>query len=449
MNIFTYDHLPPQTIAMLQSLYSRSPRSVVEHLQQVKEAGSDKFMSQFYVGYGHKSIGDCGTTTIFLEDVSMLAAKAIQDYPLYNGQEASTRYMDMASRPLIDPVGLEEPSWLQRGWMKLYADTLAAMTRYFERTYPIQPGERESLWRKSILARAFDVARGFLPAGATTYVSWHTNLRQAWDRIRLLQHHPLVEVRNLAANLLTQLQEKYPASFCHKVYPESEAFLEKTADSAYAHPSLGIWSGPGGVGRPGFGNLGFYDRGLHHSQNHLWMGRPPKTELPRATEAFGRIRFSFPLDFGSYRDLQRHRSAYQAMPLLTPTTFHWWYMQQILQAPEGQELQRRFVAISQTLQEFGRTVERSGVEHPLETIQYYVPMGYEVQVGLDCSLASAVYIAELRSGQTVHPTLRKVAQKMASFLEYELGVECHADEGPEAWTLKRGTQDIVQVQKED
>lgn len=56
---------------------------MIEHLKRVESVGPEKFMKSYYVGYGHKSIGDCGTTTIFVENVSMLAAKAIQDTQLY------------------------------------------------------------------------------------------------------------------------------------------------------------------------------------------------------------------------------------------------------------------------------------------------------------------------------------------------------------------------------
>lgn len=89
--VIVLDDVPPESNAMLQALYSRSPESVVEHLKRVNSVGPEKFMKSYYVGYGHKSIGDCGTTTIFIENVSMLAAKAIQDTPLYNGQEGDSR----------------------------------------------------------------------------------------------------------------------------------------------------------------------------------------------------------------------------------------------------------------------------------------------------------------------------------------------------------------------
>ena len=102
-DIFVIDDQHPEDLAMLQALYSRSPASVVTHLDKLKQSGSGKFMENYYVGYGHASIGDCGATTVFIEQVSMLVAKAMQDNPLYNGQEASTRYLDFSQQSIVDP----------------------------------------------------------------------------------------------------------------------------------------------------------------------------------------------------------------------------------------------------------------------------------------------------------------------------------------------------------
>lgn len=38
----------------------------------------------------------------------MLAAKAIQDHPLYSGQEASTRYLDMSLQTMVNPIATDE-----------------------------------------------------------------------------------------------------------------------------------------------------------------------------------------------------------------------------------------------------------------------------------------------------------------------------------------------------
>ena len=70
----------PESQAMIQALHSRSTGGVKHHLEILAKKGAENFMANFYVGYGHKSIGDCGTITLFIEGISMLAAKAIQEW---------------------------------------------------------------------------------------------------------------------------------------------------------------------------------------------------------------------------------------------------------------------------------------------------------------------------------------------------------------------------------
>jgi hypothetical protein len=83
------------------------------------------------------------------------------------------------------------------------------------------------------------------------------------------------------------------------------------------------------------------------------------------------------------------------------------------------------------------------IENP-EIRQYYIAMGFNVACELTASLPSAVYIAELRSGQTVHPTLRPIAQKMGIAMESIFPeMALHIDYSPDEWSTKRGTHDIV------
>ena len=213
--VFVFHDLHPEDGAMLQALYSRSPASVVDHLEKVKKSGSGKFMEQFYVGYGHASIGDCGFTTVFIENVSQLVAKAIQDNPLYNGQEASTRYLDFSSQPIINPFGTEEAAAIQKGWMNIYNTCMPKVREALKREYPFNSEDykSEKQWEGAIAARAFDTLRAFLPVGGTTLLSWTTNLRQARDRLMRLTGHPLKEVRSVAENIFQQFAAKYPNSF--------------------------------------------------------------------------------------------------------------------------------------------------------------------------------------------------------------------------------------------
>lgn len=100
------DEFDPETTAMLQAFYSRNSQPIMDRLKEFgdkDEAKVKKALASYYIGYSHASIGDCGSTTIFIENVSHFVAKAIQDNPLYNGQESSTRYINYANQPYVVP----------------------------------------------------------------------------------------------------------------------------------------------------------------------------------------------------------------------------------------------------------------------------------------------------------------------------------------------------------
>lgn len=417
----------PEHQAMLAALYSRSPRSVKLHMDQIRDKGADTFMSKWYVNYGHKSIGDCGTITIFAENVSMLCAKAIQDNPLYNGQEASTRYLDMSKRPCVDPANTPESWSIQSNWITLYENVLADLIPHFEQRFPLEPGQKKSVWKKAVNARAFDVARGFLPAGCTTFVAWHTNLRQAHDHLLQMRHNPCAEIKDVAHKIHAGLLAKYPSSFGHKRYKAQDAYLEESVGRFSfnrTNPVPFRWFSrinPDEIRRDGH-----------------WLllaARPKKTELHQRFRQYGTITFEFPLDFGSYRDLQRQRSCVQEMPLLTTDHgFFPWYLEQLPKETLG--------LVQDTLTHLERKIAQ--LDLPDYEKQYYIAMGYTCPIKITCSLPSAVYIAELRSGTTVHPTLRAVAQKMGDVLvDLFPGIAMHHDKSAGVWDIKRGEQDIV------
>ncbi len=425
-NVVLLDELNPQDLAMLQALYSRSAESVTTHVEKVQKSGSGKFMESYYVGYGHKSIADCGSTTIFLEQVSMLAAKAIQDWPLYSGQETSTRYIDMSKQPIMDPVGTEASAEIQRRWMEFYIKSQEPVGAYLMQVYPRKPDEDERVYAKAIKARTFDILRSFLPAGITTQLSWHTNLRQAADKLALLRHHPLKEISDLANEMHAKLQERFPNSFSHKLYPEQEEyrwFLGR--EFTYYNPK----TSPTDVvctSRINPADLA--------PVMDIITRRPAKTDLPHLLAELGTLTFEFLLDFGSFRDLQRHRNGVCRMPLLTTNfEFRSWYLEQLPPAlrTEAEELIRFQTSAIRAL---GTTPEIQ---------QYYIAMGFNVACKVTYGLPAAIYVIELRSGKAVHPTLRKVAQDMHRALLGEL-FKTHVDLDSDDWDIRRGLQDITE-----
>jgi hypothetical protein len=279
-------------------------------------------------------------------------------------------------------------------------------------------------WKKAIRAKAFDIARSLIPAGTTTLVAWSTNLRQADDHTKEMRHHALPEIREIGSELHSALKEKYPSSFSHERNQAEEDYVERSMKefSFYDVPVTD------------FGYTNRIDKdALLDRAGDLIRQRPKKAELHQRLRRYGSIDFAFKIDFGSFRDIQRQRSAVQEMPLLTTKLgFHPWYLANL---PDWVH------------KEIKRLEERvNALNTDAETRQYYIPMGYQVPEVMSCTLPSAVYIAELRSGTTVHPTLRIRAQQMGEAIkECVPGIAMHHDLTPvDSWDIRRGAQDIVE-----
>jgi len=424
--IFVYDEFGPEDTAMMQALYSRSPKSVVEHVEKVKQSGSGKFMETFYVGYGHMSIADCGSTTIFIEQLSMLADKAIQDNQLYSGQETSTRYIDMSQQAIIDPLGTPESKAIHDKWMAFYINNQGAVQNFIKQKYPKKDDEDEAVYDKAIKARTFDIMRGFLPAGITTQLSWHTNLRQAWDKLSLLRHHPLTEVRDIANDILAKLREKYAHSFSHQLFEEQETYRGYTVSKhTYFQPETAV----------PFQMSTTIKNAELENYTDIFINRPIKTNLPTFLTELGQVTYDFILDFGSFRDIQRHRNGVCRMPLLTTNLgFNAWYLEQL--PTDLQNKAKELIAEQTTALEQLETIP--------EIKQYYIAMGFNVSCRVTYGLPATVYTVELRSNKTVHPTLRKIAHQMQSALHEAFPkLLLHCDLGADDWDIRRGRQDIV------
>ena len=422
----------PEAEAMLQALHSRSIGGLRAHLEKLWRSGPEKFMSLFYVGYGHKSIGDCGSTTLFIEGVSMLTAKAIQDFMLYNGQEASTRYIDFATQRFLDPEGTEHSKRLLERWRQRYLQGLGVVQSNLVQQHPRKEGEKEDVYEKAIKARSFDIMRGFLPAGASTNLAWHGELRHISDHLDRLRHHPLAEVRVVAEALEDALNEAYPSSFQKKRYEDTEDYIEYWMKDTYYFKWSSIY--PHDVG----GSFSCFSKKILAEHRNLLEKRPKQTELPKFLAECGTMRFNYLLDFGSFRDDQRHRAVAQRMPLLTTDHgFSPWYLSQLPDDFKGEVepfLVQQMSCIKNVSQnEFVR--------------QYYCPMGLLVPCQKVGDLPAMTYFVERGARLDVHPTMRRVAQQTGTLMLEELsdlGLHLYMETEGDRFYYKRGEQDITE-----
>lgn len=462
--------------AMIQAFYSRSTLSIEDRLGSCGATAEDvrKKLRQFYIGYGHKSIGQCATKTLFFENISILAAKCIQNNALYNGQECSTRYLDFSERDFIDPLNLG----IGKDLAKFYHFIKEACVKAIPATLSVGT----EITQTSLNARAFDIARFALTAGFTTQVSWSSTFDNIQEHLTWLRSCPVPEVQDLAFATSKRLAEEFPDAFS---FPLLDASYQKELELAFFDSterlSALIKNDPHTKSAT-LGDLEDKDAEVQTNFDYLFSSLIPEAvsqndpllrtrtkyaPLPRNASVNGTFTFTTDLDYASFRDLQRHRSGlclFPAYSLDKIHDLHPWYMQQLcylgimdLKLPPLPSLYSGVssLTVGEMLWEISHTLLPCIAHHIKKTVpsskweavfMYYVPMGCTLPTVFRYDLPQAVYVSELRTGETVHPTVRIAAKCLAkavqkTFPDMPLYVNMSSDKGP---SVKRGTQTITE-----
>jgi hypothetical protein len=432
-----------ECLCMLQAFYSRNPNPVEALLEQVQRLGPANFMSKWYIGYGHDSIGDSATDTLFIEGIADNEAEDLQNHPLARLQRASTRMMDFSKVVFILPTHarqehrdyveslrtfyLEAGPILEEHLIQKNGINLEAMT----------PQEKTATLA-SIKAARFDILRGFLPAGVSTNMSLTLSLRAFKDHLNQMQNFPNPRVQEIVKVVRTALQEKHPSSFPDRQTPEQGAWLNAFYSSVNTPPT----SFKDGVRIPlnengdsvYFQTDDFSPLSMPKEVLELLRTRPPRTPVPKEFNRYGTFCLSFMLDHGSARDLKRHNSLRKEYDRLsTAHGFESWYLDQL-----PSSLRERAVE----LLDMSPTLFEGMSDYDIE---YFMPMGYRVAFKITAGLADLIYLLELRCGDKVHPTLREPLRHVALYFEdIYPDITLYADTAESKFSFTRGSQTIVQ-----
>lgn len=442
-SIFDSRDIPnPESRAVLQALSSRSLDSMRNHIDRVNQDKTENFISVNCIGYGHDSVlENADSIIIHVSGVSMLTAKAIEDFSRFKGTEASTRYINVTSLPFVTAYGTDFENKL----MRKHFD-------FFDRFYPLVVEElfikfpntaldskTQLMHDKAIKAKAFDISRCWLPAGASTVVNWATDIRSLKDHLTMLLAHPLTEIQEVAFTIMTVAKEKYPASFERFPNREHVRFISENAleyfyftEEADYGPT-DVWSSE---------KYSYQQIDICYNADEIDIISEDYTSLfvrPRGCPAprmyVSNFNIAGLMDFGSFRDIQRHRNGKCKMPILEANSFETWYLDQL--SPELREVATTHrLEIEVAIKEF-----RKG-NSALAT-QYLIPFGYRVPYLLEYSFEQMIYVAELRSSKHVHPTCRVVAQATDDFISEKLPfVNLHTDRSDTQFDARRGNHDI-------
>ncbi len=476
-NVFVLRNLPEVIKGALFSRYSRSTLGLRALLLkefilnqdtaftaiagQPHEAGAEQqitaiqkaqnFYDRILDGYGDDSIGELGGAHLAVENISMLAAKMIEDCRLGGSPlEKSTRYIYFDQKIDGQYMFYQEPILMTSAYRDLFLDTcnflfdtysklIPPLTAHIEKDFPKDPDISKTAYAAALRAKVLDCLRGLLPAGALTNMGVFGNGRFFEALIQKLNAHNLAEMQDIGKKSFQELSKVIPsfirraspahkhfqsmAGFSETMRAEIRFFAQKHAQKAAPQKEAGVRLidfDPESVVHVAAAMLFECTKGSLEELQKLCKNLPEEElallfetacssrdnrrhKSPRALE-HASFTFEILADFGVYRDLHRHRILTQERQFLT-CDYGYFVPQEII----GTEMEAEYRG---ALEKGKIAYDAIAAELP-EEAQYVVPMAYHIHWYFHVNLRSLQWLCELRSQPAGHPTYRYIAQEMA------------------------------------
>jgi thymidylate synthase ThyX len=399
---------------------------------------------RIFVGYGDDSVAQLGGAHIACEWVSNVLTKVLQRPRLGAYLEQSTRYI--AYDAPMDSTGryryYREPA-LGPGYetamdeiFTIYSATLPRVAAWVDESFPGDPTPARS---RAVQAKALDLLRGLLPAGALSHMGIFATGQTYEQLILHLLAHPLPEAREAGAGILDSVKAVMPSFVSRVERPDRggewvDYLRERDAAAARWAERLGLGVTEGEGDRPSvkllhvdgdedalLAALLFEASGCSEEDARIRLtalGAGERAQLlselvgtranrrhrpGRGYEAL-RYRFEIVSDYGAFRDLQRHRMLTVQWQRLTPHLG--------AGVPEEVEASGCGDAFRRALEVSAAEWQRLAAEHDERTAMYALSLGYRIRYVLDLNAREAMQLIELRSGREGHPSYRAVAHEM-------------------------------------
>lgn len=388
---------PPTQQAAILAKYSRSPDTVETLIAGTPEFKSDAFQERVVVNYGHSSVAELATIPVCFEGVSIVASKVLESLPRPGCSEKSTRMVKFHRSQWYDPT---EDGSLGEEFANLLQSMFSLYDRVIDWAQTAGFEEREAL----------DIARSILPAGVTTNLGLVAYPRDLAKLQQYLLSSPNPELCNIGRHMQANLQKIGGPLIRHA---EAQPWLQNWQP---AHGGFLPVQAAAGIGAylvqfsaaHRFAEEDFYAFAAQvygmtvDDFIEKMNARPFKAEVPDAFRALRAV-FTICIDFGSFRDLQRHRRMNQQVPLFR-ANYGWVTPKELLNS----DLTKEFCALMHDLQ--GRVHVSS---QPSWARQYVIPMAFLHICEFDMDLQQLYYLTELRTQPGGHINYRQVAWQMA------------------------------------
>ncbi len=422
---------------------------IEDQIMAIKKA--QNFYDRILDGYGDDSIGELGGAHLAVENISMIAAKILEDSRIGGSPlEKSTRYIFFDQKVNGEYLFYREPilmaSAYRDAYIKMcnqlfetYSQLIPPLTELMEKKFPKEHDISKVAYTAALRAKVLDCLRGLLPASTLTNMGVYGNGRFFESTLQKLNSHNLAEMQDIGRKGYQELNKVIPsfvrrAEASHKYQKSFTLFTEqmnndlKSISNKHAYcldkmQTYGVrlvdydMESPTKVAaallfshsNAGLVELSDYCSDLDEEE----LGRILESgcsfrenrrhKSPRALE-HATFTFEILADFGVYRDLQRHRMLTQDRQLLSCNFGHY-----VPQELRGTEMEAIYCG---ALEDAKKVYDLIAVELP-EEAQYVVPMAYNIHWYFHINLRALQWMCELRSAPAGHPTYRYIAQEMA------------------------------------
>lgn len=420
-----------------------------EQLEAIKKAQA--FYDRILDGYGDDSIGELGGAHLAIENISMIAAKLIEDNRIGGSPlEKSTRYIYFDQKVQGEYLFYREPILMTSAYRDIYVQTcnmlfetytrlIPPLTAIIEQKFPKDSTISKTAYAAALRAKVLDCLRGLLPASTLTNMGIFGNGRFFEQMIHKLNCQNLVELQEIGKRSQEELAKVIPsfirradpshrthqgyaqfndtmqselkfmteqyASQCERSLTSGVRLVSYDPDSLTKVAAALLFS----LGNKGLPELWNYCKQLSEEEISRILDSAcnarenRRHKSPRALE-HAYFTFEIVTDFGAYRDLHRHRMLTQERQLLC-CDYGFYIPQEI----EGTPYENEY---SQALYQAKEVYDTIAAELP-EEAQYIVPMAYNIRWYFQVNLRALQWMCELRSSPAGHPSYRHIAQQMA------------------------------------
>lgn len=469
-NIFCLVNLPEVIKGTLFSRYSRSPKSIkrlfidefyngevreflktkTEKTVKTVDYNTEKaeaFYDRVLLGYGDDSVAELGGAHIAIENLSVLATKAIEEHRLgLSPLEKSTRYVYFDQKVNGEYCYYRPEKILKSKYSTEYLnlnnflfDTYSLIVRELQPILKqVYPGDEKDLaYRVSIRAKACDLARGLLPLSALTNMGLYGNGRAYEYLLVCLLNNELPEIQEIGKEMYTELSFSIKP-FIKRVFSERGVEYRKYLTQQNTNLALlSKWN----LKKPkplvddkvkliDFDkqallqileailfektNLSFKEikkqlKKMSETQkskllmSYLAMRKSRHHKVGRAFEA-AEVGLEITADFGVYKDLMRHRILSLSRQSFT-NELGFFMPDEIRLSP----FKARYLEACERALAFYLKVKK---DFPKEAEYSVLHCSYN-RFSLKMNLREATHLVELRSIPQGHPSYRKTAQKIA------------------------------------